>query len=95
MRPKKNWDELGKARQRALFYAKDPRVPKGWLPAPIGRPKGTPQSMETRRKISAARHGDENFVARRVSAAVDILLQVYGSPHKLAEAILGRSIPPA
>jgi hypothetical protein len=49
------------------------------VPKPIGRPKGTPQSLETRRRISAARSGDPAFLAKKASKAIKDLIDVYGS----------------
>ena len=75
----KSFHELSPATQRRLAAMRDPRVPEGYTPRPVGRPKGTPQSLEARRRISAARSGDPAFLAKKASRAIKDLLDIYGS----------------
>jgi hypothetical protein len=80
-RRKLTWDELSPSTKD--YYAKrgDPRVPADYpfVKRPVGRPKGTPQSLETRQKLSGMRFKDDAARARRVAKAIAVLMLAYGS----------------
>lgn len=84
----KDFEDLSYANQKRLYNKGDPRVPEGWKPKPVGRPKGFKMSEASKRRMVNSR-GDS---ARRVARAINTLLLVYGTPEAIAEAVLGRKV---
>jgi len=87
MRPQKKWEELQPRTQGLLARRGDPRVPEGFTVNSVGRPKGTPQTIEARRRISAARTGAEDFIAKKTARAIKDLIDVFGTREAIIEEL--------
>lgn len=89
-RPRKSWDQLSLSAQKRLHAKRDPRVPADFIPdiRPVGRPKGMRLSLETRRRMSAARTRSDDYIARKTAGAIGMLLDIFGTREAIVKEIM-------
>lgn len=86
----KPWKYLCNKSRLRLYRNGDERVPEGWHPAPVGRPQGIPVSLETRRRLSAARVSSPEAQAKAVTRALNTLLRIYGDIPTIVRYLEGK-----